>query len=81
MFAGYHYDLNLLTIHGKSRFPGLHVWLRDGRKARSRLEFGYAPAKPETHARVHFRSRRPPMAGNVQQERTPAVGRKIPCFT
>lgn len=34
VFAGYHYDLNFLTIHGKSRFPGLHVWLRDGRKAR-----------------------------------------------
>jgi hypothetical protein len=25
-------DLNLLTIHGKSRFPGLFVWLRDGRR-------------------------------------------------
>ncbi|CAN0377090.1 unnamed protein product, partial [Phaeothamnion confervicola] len=23
---------NCLTIHGKSRFPGLSVWLRDGRK-------------------------------------------------
>jgi len=30
IFAGYHYDLNFLTIHGKSRFPGLYVWLRDG---------------------------------------------------
>ncbi len=26
----YHSDLNLLTLHGQSRFPGLHVWLRDG---------------------------------------------------
>lgn len=34
VFAGFHYDLNFLTIHGKSRFPGLFVWLRDGRKAR-----------------------------------------------
>ena len=25
-------DLNLLTIHGKSRFPGLFIWLRDGRR-------------------------------------------------
>lgn len=34
VLAGYHYDLNLLTIHGKSRFPGLYIWLRDGtRKA------------------------------------------------
>jgi len=32
VFAGYHYDLNLLTIHGKSRFPGLYIWRRDGKK-------------------------------------------------
>ncbi|KAG5189780.1 hypothetical protein JKP88DRAFT_197518 [Tribonema minus] len=32
VLAGYHTDLNFLTIHGKSRFPGLHIWLRDGRK-------------------------------------------------
>jgi len=32
IFAGYHYDLNFLTIHGKARFPGLYVWLRDGRR-------------------------------------------------
>ena len=25
-------DLNFLTIHGKSRFPGLFIWLRDGRR-------------------------------------------------
>lgn len=31
-FAGYHYDLNFITIHGKSRYPGLFAWLRDGRK-------------------------------------------------
>ncbi|KAL8003480.1 putative oxoglutarate/iron-dependent dioxygenase, isopenicillin N synthase [Plasmopara halstedii] len=30
VLAAYHYDLNLLTIHGKSRFPGLFIWLRDG---------------------------------------------------
>lgn len=30
----YHYDLNFMTIHGKSRFPGLYIWLRDGRKVR-----------------------------------------------
>jgi hypothetical protein len=30
VLAGYHYDLNFLTIHGKSRFPGLNIWLRDG---------------------------------------------------
>jgi hypothetical protein len=31
-FAGFHYDLNFLTIHGKSRFPGLFVWLRNMKK-------------------------------------------------
>ncbi|KAF0349577.1 clavaminate synthase-like protein [Gigaspora margarita] len=28
--AGFHYDINFLTIHGKSRFPGLHIWPRNG---------------------------------------------------
>ena len=32
VLAGYHYDLNFLTIHGKSRFPGLNAWTRDGRR-------------------------------------------------
>jgi len=32
IFAGFHYDLNFLTIHGKSRFPGLFVWLKNGTK-------------------------------------------------
>lgn len=31
-FAGVHYDLNFLTIHGKSRYPGLYIWLRSGEK-------------------------------------------------
>lgn len=30
VFAGVHYDLNFLTIHGKSRYPGLYIWLRNG---------------------------------------------------
>jgi hypothetical protein len=29
-FAGFHYDLNFITIHGKSRYPGLYLWTRDG---------------------------------------------------
>lgn len=29
IFAGFHYDISFLTIHGKSRFPGLYVWLRN----------------------------------------------------
>lgn len=32
VLAGYHYDLNFLTIHGKSRFPGLNIWTREGIK-------------------------------------------------
>lgn len=32
VLAGYHYDLNFLTIHGKSRFPGLDIWTREGKK-------------------------------------------------
>ena len=30
IFAGFHYDFNFLTIHGKSRYPGLFAWLRNG---------------------------------------------------
>jgi hypothetical protein len=30
IFAGFHYDFNFLTIHGKSRYPGLFAWLRTG---------------------------------------------------
>ena len=26
---GFHYDLNFLTIHGKSRYPGLNIWARN----------------------------------------------------
>ena len=32
VFAAYHYDFNFLTIHGKSRYPGLSIWLRDQTK-------------------------------------------------
>jgi hypothetical protein len=31
-FAGFHYDFNFLTIHGKSRYPGLFIWLRNWKK-------------------------------------------------
>eukprot|EP01087_Luapelamoeba_hula_P017893 TRINITY_DN5692_c0_g1_i1.p1 TRINITY_DN5692_c0_g1~~TRINITY_DN5692_c0_g1_i1.p1 ORF type:complete len:377 (-),score=64.10 TRINITY_DN5692_c0_g1_i1:46-1128(-) len=40
IYAGYHYDLNFLTIHGKSRFPGLFVWLRSGRKTAVKVPDG-----------------------------------------
>lgn len=32
VLAGFHYDISFLTIHGKSRFPGLFIWLRNGEK-------------------------------------------------
>lgn len=40
VFAGYHYDLNFLTLHGQSRFPGLFVWLRDGQRVAVRIPPG-----------------------------------------
>jgi isopenicillin N synthase-like dioxygenase len=30
--AGFHYDIAFLTVHGKSRYPGLSVWLRNWQK-------------------------------------------------
>ncbi|KAL5598319.1 hypothetical protein BROUX41_003622 [Berkeleyomyces rouxiae] len=29
VLAGFHTDLNFLTIHGRSRFPGLNIWARN----------------------------------------------------
>ncbi|POM73186.1 Hypothetical protein PHPALM_9989 [Phytophthora palmivora] len=40
VLAAYHYDLNLLTIHGKSRFPGLYIWLRDGTRTAVKIPDG-----------------------------------------
>jgi len=31
-FASFHYDLNFITIHGKSRYPGLFLWTRNWKK-------------------------------------------------
>lgn len=28
-FASFHYDLNFITIHGKSKYPGLFLWTRE----------------------------------------------------
>lgn len=39
-FAGFHYDLNFLTIHGKSRYPGLFIWLRNNKKVSVRIPAG-----------------------------------------
>jgi len=40
VFANYHYDLNFLTIHGKSRFAGLFVWTREGKRYPVRVPSG-----------------------------------------
>lgn len=32
VLAGFHYDLNFLTLHGKSRYPGLYIWTKNGKK-------------------------------------------------
>ena len=40
VFAGFHNDLNFLTVHGKSRFPGLFIWLRDGTRIPVRIPDG-----------------------------------------
>lgn len=40
VFAAFHYDLNFLTCHGKSRFPGLYVWLRNGQRMKVSVPTG-----------------------------------------
>jgi isopenicillin N synthase-like dioxygenase len=40
VLAGYHYDLNFLTSHGRSRYPGLYVWTRDGRRVAVKIPQG-----------------------------------------
>lgn len=39
--AGYHYDLNILTIHGRARYPGLFVWTRTGQRIPVVVPEGY----------------------------------------
>lgn len=41
ILAGFHYDFCLMTIHGKSNYPGLYIWLHDGTKLPVVLEDGY----------------------------------------
>ncbi|KAI0017825.1 hypothetical protein F4780DRAFT_754010 [Xylariomycetidae sp. FL0641] len=41
ILAGFHTDLNFLTIHGRSRYPGLHIWARNtGRKLAVKIPAG-----------------------------------------
>ena len=39
-FAGFHYDLNFITVHGKSRYPGLFLWTRDWKKMACKIPQG-----------------------------------------
>jgi len=32
ILAGFHQDLNFISLHGKARYPGLFIWLREGKK-------------------------------------------------
>ena len=40
VFAGFHYDISFLTIHGKSRYPGLYVWTREDKKMQVKVPEG-----------------------------------------
>jgi len=40
VLAGFHSDLNALTIHGRSRYPGLYVWTREGAKVAVKIPAG-----------------------------------------
>ena len=40
IFAGFHYDIAFMTIHGKSRFPGLYVWTRENKKMQVKVPEG-----------------------------------------
>jgi len=40
VFAGYHYDISFLTIHGKSRYPGLYAWTRENTKLQIKVPEG-----------------------------------------
>jgi len=40
VFAGFHYDISFMTIHGKSRYPGLSVWTRDWKKKTVKIPQG-----------------------------------------
>ncbi|KAJ9078067.1 hypothetical protein DSO57_1010672 [Entomophthora muscae] len=42
ILAGFHYDLCFMTIHGKSRFPGLNIWAKGNKnKVQAKVPDGY----------------------------------------
>jgi isopenicillin N synthase-like dioxygenase len=40
VYARFHYDISFLTIHGKSNYPGLYIWLRDGTRVQVKIPDG-----------------------------------------
>ena len=40
VLAGFHFDLNFITIHSASRYPGLFIWLRSGKKLQVKVPKG-----------------------------------------
>eukprot|EP00127_Corallochytrium_limacisporum_P002049 Clim_evm37s99 gene=Clim_evmTU37s99 len=40
IMAGFHYDLNLLSLHGKANYPGLAIWTREGKKMEVKMPTG-----------------------------------------
>lgn len=40
VYARFHYDISFLTIHGKSNYPGLYIWLRDGTRVNVKIPDG-----------------------------------------
>lgn len=40
IFAGFHYDISFMTIHGKSRYPGLYVWTREWKRKAVKIPQG-----------------------------------------
>ncbi len=40
VYARFHYDISFLTIHGKSNYPGLYIWLRNGTRVQVKIPDG-----------------------------------------
>ncbi|KAG2374174.1 hypothetical protein C9374_011011 [Naegleria lovaniensis] len=40
VLAGFHFDLNYITIHSASKYPGLFIWLRNGKKLQVKVPKG-----------------------------------------
>jgi len=40
VLAGFHYDISFLTIHGRSRFPGLYLWTSEGKRIPCKIPKG-----------------------------------------